>query len=218
MSLLCIGLCPHRSTLHRDALQLGGLGSFTPSESSRMLWSFATLGHTPTRLLQGLSPNWSWQLPPKRKMPKGAQTKGVEQYQVWSLRTTISPLFLSTCLMLVCLELGHPSSLTSLTSLTPPSLFRGHTRSDLHPGVQLSVGPRLPGAGGSRSYAPMSPPCNPCDPCVNLCLQVDTAPFQRAWQEVKARGPSVYLKEGDIALTQIWQVGGDLEGGSMTGF
>ena len=35
--------------------------------------------------------------------------------------------------------------------------------------------------------------------------QVDTSPFSRAWREVQAKGLAVYNKEGDVALTQIWQ-------------
>ena len=62
--------------MHPPCAQAGGLGSFTPSQAARMLWAFATLGHTPLRLLQGLSPSWAWQLPPSRKMPKGVTTKG----------------------------------------------------------------------------------------------------------------------------------------------
>ena len=38
--------------------------------------------------------------------------------------------------------------------------------------------------------------------------QVDTAPFVRAWQEAKTRGHAAYVAEGDVALTQIWQVRG----------
>lgn len=36
--------------------------------------------------------------------------------------------------------------------------------------------------------------------------QTDTSPFSRAWKEAQAKGPAVFVKEGDVALTQIWQV------------
>lgn len=36
--------------------------------------------------------------------------------------------------------------------------------------------------------------------------QVNTAPFRRAWQEVQARGAAAFVAEGEVALTQIWQV------------
>lgn len=38
------------------------------------------------------------------------------------------------------------------------------------------------------------------------CMQqADTAPFRRAWAELKARGPGAFIAEGTVALTQIWQ-------------
>lgn len=56
--------------------QSGGLGSFTPSETARMLWSFATLGHTPSQALLGMAPNWAWRLPSSRPVPRGVKVHG----------------------------------------------------------------------------------------------------------------------------------------------
>ncbi|KAG1670013.1 hypothetical protein FOA52_011169 [Chlamydomonas sp. UWO 241] len=123
---------PRLADLEDTIARMGGLGSFTPAEASRMLWAFATLAHTPTRLLQGLSPEWNWQLPAWRRQHRGVKTKG------------------------------------SISDFTPSQL-------------------------SSAVWA-------------LACLQqVDTAPFRRAWGELKSRGSHVYAAEGPVALTQIWQ-------------
>lgn len=41
-------------------LQAGGLSAMSPRDVTRVLWGFASLGHTPTALLLSIRPDWSW--------------------------------------------------------------------------------------------------------------------------------------------------------------
>ncbi len=47
----------------RACTQAGGLTATTPGEAARALWAFATLGHSPSRLLATAAPGWAWQAP-----------------------------------------------------------------------------------------------------------------------------------------------------------
>ncbi|GAX80619.1 hypothetical protein CEUSTIGMA_g8054.t1 [Chlamydomonas eustigma] len=67
---------PRLSELEGCLIKAGGLSYTTPAETSRILWAFATLGHTPEGLLKAFKANWEWRLAKGRKMPKGMKTKG----------------------------------------------------------------------------------------------------------------------------------------------
>ncbi|KAG2437353.1 hypothetical protein HXX76_006008 [Chlamydomonas incerta] len=65
---------PRLPDLEAAMIKAGGLSAMSPRDVTRVLWGFASLGHTPNALLLSIRPDWSW-----REQQPGAAAEEEEQ-------------------------------------------------------------------------------------------------------------------------------------------